>query len=157
MYFNRQTQFAARPLCQGLLAGKNDRKISELVPGIVYLGMRIYSMFIAVIFLISIYSRSLQWLDAHLLTCPSRKFLHLECPGCGFQRSVLALLGGDWAGSFRLYPATFPLLALGVYSMAHLLFQFNQGARIIKYLQLFAAIVILAFYIYKAVTHKLIV
>jgi hypothetical protein len=114
-------------------------------------------MFTAVIFLISFYSRSLQWLNAHLLTCPSRKFLHLECPGCGFQRSVLALLAGDWAGSFRLYPATLPLLALWAYAIAHLRFQFNQGARVIKYLQLFAASVILAFYIYKVVNHKLIV
>lgn len=50
------------------------------------------------------------WLQNHLLTCPFKYLTGIDCPGCGFQRSVLALLQGDFGKSFALYPATIPLL-----------------------------------------------
>lgn len=106
--------------------------------------------------LISIYGDMLHWVEGHLLTCPSKKYLHLECPGCGLQRSLISLLKADLPTSFRLYPATIPLLAMVLFTVAHLKFKFSHGALIIKYLQLSAAVVILVFYIYKIVNHNII-
>lgn len=101
------------------------------------------------------YNGFLQWLGTHMLSCPSKKYLHLECPGCGLQRSFLLLLKGDLPASLAMYPATIPLMALLIFVGLHLKYQFRSGATVIKYLQLGIAIVILVFYIYKIVNHKI--
>jgi hypothetical protein len=106
--------------------------------------------------LISIYTDFIHWMGQHLFSCPSKKFLHIECPGCGFQRSLICLLDGRLADSLSLYPATIPLLSLLIFTGMHLKFKFQYGALIIKYLQVSVAIVILVFYIYKILNHKII-
>jgi hypothetical protein len=95
-------------------------------------------------------------MERNMLTCPSKKFLHLECPGCGLQRSVIALFRGDIPASLSLYPATIPLLVLLGFVALHLRFDFRHGAAVIKYLQLGVAIIVLVFYIYKVLNHKLV-
>ncbi len=105
----------------------------------------------------SYYLYSIQWLENHLISCPSRKYLHMECPGCGFQRSVLLLLQGEIRESVRMYPATLPILMLVVFSLLHLNMHFTRGALIIKYLYILVAIVILVFYIYKILNHKILI
>ena len=98
----------------------------------------------------------IEWLKTHLLTCPSKYFFHLDCPGCGLQRSFVALLEGDIEKSFQLYPATVPLLFSLVFTALHLKFNFKQGAFIIKSSFIFTVSIIVIFYIYKFFTHKLI-
>lgn len=34
-------------------------------------------------------------------TCPSRTFLHFDCPACGLTRSFVKLAAGDLAGSWQ--------------------------------------------------------
>lgn len=101
------------------------------------------------------YNRFLEWVSAHLLTCPSRRWLHMQCPGCGFQRSFIALLGGDFRSSFILYPALVPFLVLLTLTSLHLVFRFRHGATMIKYCQLFVAIVVAVSYIYKVINHQI--
>jgi Protein of unknown function (DUF2752) len=60
------------------------------------------------LFLLNIIS----WLDAHQLPCLIKKTFHVECPGCGLQRSFIALLQGDIVQSLHFYPALLPLLIL---------------------------------------------
>jgi hypothetical protein len=98
----------------------------------------------------------IEWLKAHLLTCPSKHFFYIDCPGCGLQRSLLALLEGDFVQSLRLYPATIPILMCLIFVALHLKFDFKYGALIIKILALFCAGIIVGFYFYKIFTHKLI-
>ena len=109
------------------------------------------------IFPLLTYNGFMQWLQANMLSCPSKKYLHIECPGCGFQRSCIALLNGDIQNSLQLYPAAIPLLCLFVFTLLHLRYRFSYGGAVIKYLQAGAAIVILVFYIYKILNHKIIV
>ena len=91
-----------------------------------------------------------------MLTCPSKHFLHFDCPGCGLQRSILALLEGDFAKSFQLYPATTPILFCLFFSALHLIFKFKHGALIIKISYIFAALTIVISYIYKIFTGQII-
>lgn len=91
-----------------------------------------------------------------MLACPSKKWLHLECPGCGLQRSVIALLRGDIHTSLSLYPATIPLLTLLMFAALHLRFDFRHGATVVKYLYMGTAAIVFVFYIYKVLNHKLI-
>jgi hypothetical protein len=101
------------------------------------------------------YIRSLDWLQHHLFTCPSKKFLHIDCPGCGLQRSFIYLLRGDFGNSWSLYPATVPLILLIGFTLVHLKMKFRYGGEIIKYLQIAIGIIILSFYVYKILNHKL--
>ena len=102
------------------------------------------------------YNGFTQWLQANMFSCPSKKYLHIECPGCGFQRSCIALLKGDIQNSLQLYPATIPSPVWFVFMLLHLKYKFIHGAATIKYLQAGVAFVIVVFYIYKILNHKII-
>lgn len=98
----------------------------------------------------------LEWLKNHMLTCPSKHFLHIDCPGCGLQRSVVALFEGNFAKSFHLYPATIPILFCFAFTALHLKFKFKYGALIIKGAYILAALAVVISYMYKIFTHQLI-
>lgn len=97
----------------------------------------------------------LSWLESHLLTCPLKDYTGLDCPGCGFQRSVLALFEGEFVQSVKLYPATIPLFILLGFTLAHLKFEFTRGAFFIKILYVSISLIIIINYIYKIFTHQL--
>jgi hypothetical protein len=58
------------------------------------------------------------WLQNHLLPCPFKYLTGIDCPGCGFQRAVLALIQGNLYKSIGLYPAAIPLLLFFIYGIA---------------------------------------
>jgi hypothetical protein len=99
-------------------------------------------------------SATTEFLQQHLLSCPTKKYLHIECPGCGFQRSFVALLEGEPGLSFKLYPALLPLLGLWIFVVLHLVFRFKNGAFIIKYLFLFCALIILVNYVLRIINQS---
>ncbi len=43
-----------------------------------------------------------------MLTCLSKEYFGVECPGCGAQRSLVCLFRGDILDSIALYPALIP-------------------------------------------------
>lgn len=45
-----------------------------------------------------------------MLTCPSKKFLGIECFGCGAQRAVVMVFEGRFSEAFHLFPAVYTLL-----------------------------------------------
>jgi len=73
-----------------------------------------------------------QWLQGHLLPCPFKYLTGVDCPGCGFQRSVLALIQGDFHQSLRLYPATIPLLLFFAYGIADRIFHLDTKKEVVK-------------------------
>ncbi|MEE1947156.1 DUF2752 domain-containing protein [Pedobacter sp. KR3-3] len=98
----------------------------------------------------------IHWLERHLLACPFKQTFGIDCPGCGLQRSVLALMKGDVVASFKLYPPTLPILFLVVFTILHLKFDFKNGAFLIKILYIGIALIIVVNYIYKILNHQLI-
>lgn len=91
------------------------------------------------------------WLERHTLQCPIVKHFHVECPGCGMQRSIIALLRGDIASSFTLYPALIPLVVLLAYTTLHLFYKFSRGSKIIISMQIITVSTIVVHYIYKII------
>jgi len=88
-------------------------------------------------------------LETHQLTCFYKSKFGIDCPGCGMQRSFIALLRGDLIASIKMYPALLPLLfALGL-TAAHLYFKFKNGALFIKYSFIFTISIISISYIIK--------
>lgn len=97
----------------------------------------------------------IHWMEEHMLACPSKKYLHIDCPGCGFQRSVISLFKGDIAASVKMYPATLPLLFIFCFTILHLIFKFKNGGLIIKYAAIFTGVIIIASYIYKIINQHI--
>ncbi|MFN5317890.1 MAG: DUF2752 domain-containing protein [Bacteroidia bacterium] len=47
-----------------------------------------------------------------LLPCAYKQLFGIDCPICGFQRSLILMLNGDLAGSFFQYMPLLPILIL---------------------------------------------
>lgn len=95
------------------------------------------------------YYSFIQWLEKHQGACMYKKFLGIECPGCGMQRSLIALLKGNLCESLQLFPALIPLLLMFVFLTLHLKFQFKHGARILIFWFVINTIIIIVSYIQK--------
>lgn len=95
------------------------------------------------------------WLEGHLLGCPFKRLTGLDCPGCGLQRSVIALLKGDIPGSLRIYPPGIFIVTVLLVLLLHLKWQFRHGAQLIKFLFIITAIIICCNYFYKIFTQQL--
>jgi Protein of unknown function (DUF2752) len=108
----------------------------------------------AITILLNIYFKLIYWLEANLLPCPSRLFFHFECPGCGLQTGIIALLKGDIRNSIAIYPASIPILIMFIFLLLHLKFKFTRGAGILTILYIFCAAIILVSYIYKILILK---
>lgn len=90
-----------------------------------------------------------------MLTCPSVKYLHMICPGCGMQRSAIALMKGDITRSVHFYPALIPLLILCGFAALHLYAKFSWGGRVIIILQTTVVVIVTVHYIYKILNHQI--
>ncbi|RNL90648.1 DUF2752 domain-containing protein [Sinomicrobium pectinilyticum] len=89
------------------------------------------------------------WLQHHLVPCPFKWLTGIDCPGCGFQRSFMALLQGDIQKSVELYPATIPLLLLFAVAFWHKKFAPERGSTIFKILFFLTGSIIAISYILK--------
>ncbi|WP_367890458.1 DUF2752 domain-containing protein [Pedobacter mucosus] len=95
------------------------------------------------------------WFSKHLLACPFKSYFGIDCPGCGLQRSILALFKGNFVESFTFYPATIPLIFIIIFTFIHIKWDFKFGAQLIKIVFSGIAVIILINYIYKIYTHQL--
>jgi Protein of unknown function (DUF2752) len=60
-------------------------------------------------------------LEKYMIPCLSKTLFGVECLGCGFQRSFLLLLNGEFAAAFEMYPAIYSaLLFLGIIGLRFL-------------------------------------
>lgn len=94
----------------------------------------------------------LEWLESHQLPCLFRAVSGIVCPGCGFQRSVLFLLRGEWVASFYSWPALLPfLLFLGLTTL-RICGVKKINNRVLKSIGIFCLITILISYLLKLTT-----
>ena len=97
--------------------------------------------------------RIISWMESHQGTCSFREHAGIDCPGCGLQRSILALLEGDLLESILLFPALLPLTVMFVFLGIHLVFNLKHGALILKILYIGNISIILLNYIIKLMIH----
>jgi len=93
----------------------------------------------------------ISWLENHMIPCLSKKFLGIDCPGCGMQRSLVELLKGNFTDSFLLYPPLIPVMLMVGFLGVHLVFRFNNGGRYLQYLFIFNAAFIFLNYMARLV------
>lgn len=97
------------------------------------------------------YSNIIKWLEQNSRSCFYKKHFGFECFGCGIQRSFIALLKGNITESIKLYPPLIPIIITFTTLLLHLVFKFNNGAAIIKYLFIFTSSVIVINFLYKLI------
>jgi len=93
--------------------------------------------------------------DSFLIPCPFKYLTHLDCPGCGFQRAIIALMNGDFQKSFTLYPPAIPFLISAFLGIAAAIFKWNINAKFLKACYLSTGIIMIINYCYKIITHQL--
>ena len=94
----------------------------------------------------------IHWLENHLMPCFYKKYLGVDCPGCGMQRSIVELFKGNIISSFELYPALIPVFFTLTVTFLHILFKFKNGAAVIKYSFIITMIIIIFSYLFKLLT-----
>ena len=91
----------------------------------------------------------LQQIDDYMLPCLNKKLFGVECFGCGFQRSAIHLVKGEYTEAFHFYPAIYTLVLLLIFVLANLKFKFKNGQKIILTLAILNALIIVISYFIK--------
>ena len=98
------------------------------------------------------FEKFIHWLESPQQACFYKKFIGVECPGCGMQRSFIELLKGNFTDSFILFPALIPTILLVTFLFLHLIFRFKNGANALKYFFIINTSIVVLSYIYKLLT-----
>lgn len=99
----------------------------------------------------------IEWLSANMLTCSFKSLTGFDCPGCGNQRALIALLQGDIKASVQLYPALIFQLVTIIYTIAHIFFSFRKGARNIIILFSTTMAITIGYYIYRIIIGEVVI
>ncbi len=92
-----------------------------------------------------------QDLESYMLPCFSKTFLHIECLGCGLQRSFILLLNGQWLEAFLMYPAIFTLILLISFTSINFLKKIKNAPKIISRLAYINLVIIVVNYLIKII------
>jgi len=92
------------------------------------------------------------WLEQHQLPCTYKKYLGIECPGCGLQTAFIELLKGNVLESIKTHPALLPILFMFIYLFLHVKFKFRKGATVLKISFIFTTSIMVVNYIVKLIT-----
>jgi len=84
-----------------------------------------------------------------MFICQWKAHFHVECLGCGMQRSFIHILKGEFIEALYMYPAIYTLILLSVFTVLHLKFNFKLGSKIILSLFIINMLIILTNYILK--------
>lgn len=97
----------------------------------------------------------ISWWQQHMFPCALKYFFGIDCPLCGAQRSLLFLIKGRFAESFKLYPPLLFVLMLILFAVIYLLYPSYIKAKYLRYYSAFVVIVISVNYAIKIVTGNL--
>ena len=84
-----------------------------------------------------------------MLPCLSKTLFGMECLGCGFQRSLLLLLEGDFERSFQMYPAIFTSLFFLLSIPFHFFFKRIFSQKLVLILGMINVVFMIVGYIFK--------
>ena len=88
-------------------------------------------------------------LEDYMLPCLNKKLFGLDCLGCGFQRSLLYVIKGDFIAAFNVYPAIYTLILMAIFLILNLKFKFKSGKKIIIIFTIINVLIIITSYFIK--------
>lgn len=86
-----------------------------------------------------------------MLPCASKSLFNLDCPLCGFQRSLIFLINGDFKKSFMQYPPLIPVCLLIVLFMIHLFSRQMVTKKLMDYSSVIVLLIVSVSYITKLI------
>ncbi|WP_316792968.1 DUF2752 domain-containing protein [Pedobacter frigoris] len=101
------------------------------------------------LYILSAWSSFLDRADIFFIPCPFKYLTGIDCPGCGFQRSLLLLLKGQWKESLEMYAPTIPILLTVIIVLTTRYIFKMRNDKLIRILYLFTGSVILVSYAFK--------
>lgn len=87
--------------------------------------------------------------EDYMLPCLTKKFLGIECFGCGLQRSVVLLFQGEFMAAFYMYPAIYSLILFAGFLIINLFYNFKYAEKIKLILVVLNVVIIVTSYIIK--------
>ena len=84
-----------------------------------------------------------------MLPCLQKQLFGNECMGCGFQRSIVLLLKGDFVEAFIMYPAIYPLMGLLSIILYTTFFKLKYSSTIVSVLGVVTVLTIISNYLIK--------
>jgi hypothetical protein len=88
-------------------------------------------------------------IEDFMLPCPSKKFLGIECFGCGTQRAMVLVFEGRFAEAFHMFPAIYTLLLfLGFVALNFTDKKRNYG-QVLIFLAIVNSLIMVFSYFYK--------
>jgi ABC-type transport system involved in cytochrome c biogenesis permease component len=84
-----------------------------------------------------------------VLTCFSKYYFGVECPGCGAQRSAVCLFRGEWLDSLALYPALIPFFIFMVVAVLSVIKSIKMSTRWVLIMAMVTFGIMIVHYIMK--------
>lgn len=97
------------------------------------------------------YTKIIDILEKAARPCFYKKYLGIDCPGCGMQRAFIELLKGNLWESIKTFPALIPLMIMLVYLVLHLTYKFKKGAYNLTIMFIFTTAIIVISFIFKII------
>lgn len=88
-------------------------------------------------------------MEEYMLPCLNKKLFGIECLGCGMQRATALFFQGEFLAAFKLYPAIYSLLILGVFLLLNVFLKFQFAEKIKLGLIILNIIIIVVSYLIK--------
>ncbi|TYB73130.1 DUF2752 domain-containing protein [Bizionia gelidisalsuginis] len=87
--------------------------------------------------------------EDYMLPCLNKKLFGFECLGCGLQRGISLLFHGQFIDAFKMYPAIFTLIPLGLLIASTFIYKFKYANKIINALAIASVLIIIISFIIK--------
>lgn len=84
-----------------------------------------------------------------MFPCITKKYIGMDCMGCGLQRATLLLTKGEFIDAFKMYPAIYPLVVFFVFLGISYVTKIPNSSKITAVLSILCVFSIVSAYIYK--------
>lgn len=87
--------------------------------------------------------------EDYMLPCMNKSLFGIDCLGCGTQRALLLVLKGEFVQAFYTFPAIYTTILFFVIIGLHFLDKARNYHKIIIFLAILNAIIMIISYFYK--------
>ena len=95
----------------------------------------------AILFLIKV--------EDYMLPCISKKYLGIDCFGCGIQRSLALIAQGDFIAAFKMYPAIYTLILFFILVGFNIFYKFKNSQKLVNIFGIINVIIIVSSFFIK--------
>lgn len=97
----------------------------------------------------------IDWLENNLLSCFFKSHFGIECPGCGMQRSFIALLRGNIEESINYHAALIPFIFTVTLLFIQLKIKHKRGGYLVMWAFIFTVGITITQFIMRQLQHHI--